>query len=141
MPCDCDNVIRKIRMIGTEFADVSDDELMEWICTFKPLVSKKQFGKLYGLALAYVICHKMKMAGKGDNILGGSITGSSGTIGAGFSASSVSDGGTSISFASSGVGNVTADAEWTLTVYGAQYLQLRKSLIIPIHVSGENEYV
>lgn len=136
-----EEVIKRIRMIGAEFSEVTDEELEEWIEVFKPLVSKKQFGKLYNLALAYVICHKMKMAGKGENIIGGGVTGSSGAIGAGFSATSVSDGGTSISFASSGVGNIQTDVEWTLTVYGEQYLQLRKTLIIPIHVSGEDEYV
>ena len=134
------SVIETIRAVGTEFSDVDDATLENWIEIFLPLVSKKQFGKLYELALAYVICHKMKMAGLGENILGG-ITGSSGAIGAGFTASSVSDGGTSISFASSGTGNTTTDMEWTLTVYGSQYLQLRKSLIVPIHVSGENDYV
>ena len=133
-------VIETIRVVGTEFADVSDEKLESYIEVYSPLVSKKQFGKLYELALAYVICHKMKMAGMGENILGG-ITGSSGAIGASFTASSVSDGGTSISFASSGAGNTTTDMEWTLTVYGSQYLQLRKTLIVPIHVSGEGDYI
>lgn len=38
--------IEYIRLIGKEFKDTSDDELMLWIEMVRPMVSKKQFGKL-----------------------------------------------------------------------------------------------
>lgn len=130
------SVISNIRRIGAEFKEIPDEELCEWIHMFAPLVSKKQFGKLYELVLAYVVCHKLKMSGKGEELMGGAL-GSMGAIGAGFLANSVSDGGTSISLASGAGRNTQSDSEFTLTVYGQQYLQLRKTLIVPIHVSGE----
>ena len=104
----------------------------QWIEMVKPMVSKKQFGKLYEHAIAYIVCHKMKMAGLGDSSLG-----DLGKVGNGFSVSSVSDGGSSISFANNGAGNLATDAEYGMTSYGTQYLQLRKMCVVPIHVSGE----
>lgn len=140
----CKDIVRiheYIRMVAPEFNSVGDDTIDVWMEFCKPFVSKKQFGKLFCQAMSYLVCHKMKMAGLGENIIGSSITGSSGSIGAGYSATSVSDGGTSISFASSGgVGNTTTDVELTQTVYGSQFLQLRKMVIIPIHVSGEGDF-
>jgi len=128
-------VIEMIRLLAEEFADVPDDKINMWIEFCLPLVSKKQFGKLYERALAMLVCHKMKMAGLGENTLG-----DLGKIANGFSASSVSDGGSSISFANSGGGNLQKDAEYALTVYGTQYLQIRRMAIIPIHVSGEGDF-
>lgn len=130
-----------IRLTAPEFNTVGDDVIGDWIEYCRPFVSKKQFGQLFPQALAYFICHKMKMAGLGENIVGSSITGSSGAINAGYTMSSVSDGGTSISFASAGgVGNTTTDVELTQTMYGSQFLQLRKMCVIPIHVSGESDF-
>lgn len=131
-----------IRMLAPEFNNVGDDTINDWVEFCRPFVSKKQFGKLYNQALAFFVCHRMKMAGLGENILGSSITGSSGVVGAGYSATSISDGGTSISFASSGgVGNTTTDVELTQTVYGSQFLQIRKMVVVPIHISGESDFV
>ena len=62
--------IEHIRLIGKEFKDTSDDELMLWIEMVRPMVSKKQFGKLYDQAIAFLVCHKMKMAGHGESPLG-----------------------------------------------------------------------
>ena len=124
--------IEIVRMISEEFATTDNATLERWVELCKPLVSRKQFGKLYEHALALVICHKMKMAGLGENTLG-----DLGKIGNSFSASSVSDGGSSISFASAGVGNLQTDAEFAMTIYGTQYLQLRKMVVVPIHVAGE----
>ena len=104
----------------------------------KPMVESSDF--LVAISnwkstLALMICHKMKMAGHGENSLG-----ELGKIGNTFAASSVSDGGSSISFASSGAGNLQTDAEYGLTIYGAQYLQLRKMVIMGIRVSGEGDF-
>lgn len=125
-------VIEIVRLVAPEFDEISDGVLEQWIEICKPLVSKKQFGKLYEQALAYLICHKLKMTGEGENALG-----ALGSVSTAFSVGSVSDGGTSISFSGAGQSNATTDAEFALTVYGAQFLHIRKSVIVPIHISGE----
>ena len=125
-----------IRVIAPEFSAVSDEVIDKWVEIVRPMVSRKQFGKLYPHALAYLICHKMKMAGGGDNPLG-----DMGMIGAmGFAVGSVSEGGSSISFGANQSSNLATDAELALTVYGLQFLQLRKMCIVPIHCSGEADW-
>lgn len=123
-----------IGMIGTEFSLLDEGYLEEWIEICRPMVSKKQFGKLYEQALAYLVCHKLKLAGNGESPLGGEL----GNLSAlGFSVSSVSEGGSSISFGASQSSNLANDAELALTTYGLQYLTLRRLVVVPIHVSGE----
>ena len=124
-----------IRLIGPEFNDMDDEKLEKWVEIVKPMVSKKQFGTLYEQALAYLVCHKMKMAGEGSSPLGEEL-GNINTFG--FALSSVSEGGSSISFGASQNSNIAKDAEYGLTSYGMQYLNLRKLVIVPIHVSGED---
>lgn len=124
--------IEIIRLVGGEFKGVDDATLEKWIEVVRPMVSKKQFGKLYEQGIAYLVCHKLKMAGHGENPLG-----DIGTIGIGFAVGSVSEGGSSISFGANQSSNLAADAELGLTSYGVQYLQLRRSVIVPIHCSGE----
>lgn len=124
--------IEIIRLIGNEFKDMDDTVIEKWLEVVRPMVSKKQFGKLYEQALAYLVCHKLKMAGFGENPLG-----DMGNIGVGFSLSSVSEGGSSISFGANQSSNTANDAELGLTAYGTQYLSIRRSVIIPIHCGGE----
>ena len=119
-----------IELIGTEFQlPLSDYE--KWIELCRPMVSRKVFGEVYEMALALYVCHKMKMNGLGETTMGGI-----GSIANGFAVSSISDGGTSISFASAGGNNLTTDAEFALTVYGTQFLQLRKTHVVPIVITG-----
>ena len=125
-------VIETIRLIGTEFSSVDNETLGKWIDIVRPMVSSKKFGKLYEQALAYLVCHKMKMAGLGENPLG-----DIGTIGIGFAVGSVSEGGSSVSFGANQSSNIVTDAELGLTAYGVQYLSLRKMVIVPIHCSSE----
>ena len=125
--------LEMIRVIGTEFADVTDNVLEQWIEIVKPMVSKKQFGKLYEQGLAFLVCHRLKMAGYGKNPLGDEFSMSS----LGFGVSSVSEGGSSISFGASQSSNLSPDAELALTSYGTEYLSIRRMVIVPIHVSGE----
>lgn len=124
--------IEIIRLVGMEFSNLSTETLEQWIEVVRPMVSRKQFGKLYEQALAYLVCHKLKMAGHGENPLG-----DLGVIGVGFGIGSVSEGGSSVSFGANQSSNLAADAELGLTSYGVQYLQLRRSVIVPIHVGGE----
>ena len=129
--------IEIIRLIGTEFEQTDDETLNNWIEITKPMVSKKQFGKLYEQAIALLVCHKMKMAGAGTSPLGDGF----GNINSlGFAFGSVSEGGSSISFGASQSSNISKDAEYGLTAYGMQYLELRRMVIIPIHASGECTY-
>ena len=129
------SVTEVIRLIGPEFKDVEDDELSKWIELVQPMVSKKLFDDLYEQAVAYLVCHKLKIAGKGENPLGD--IGSIGSLG--FSIGSVSEGGTSVSFGASQSTNLANDAELALTTYGLQFLSIRKMVIIPIRCSGESQ--
>lgn len=124
--------IQYIRLIGKEFISLTDAELHLWVEMVRPMVSRKQFGKLYEQAIAYLVCHKLKMAGYGENPLG-----DMGAIGIGFAVGSVSEGGSSISFGANQSSNLATDAELGLTAYGVQFLQLRRMVIVPIHCSGE----
>lgn len=124
--------IQYIRLIGKEFISMTDAELHLWVEMVRPMVSRKQFGKLYEQAIAYLVCHKLKMAGYGENPLG-----DMGAIGIGFAVGSVSEGGSSISFGANQSSNLATDAELGLTAYGVQFLQLRRMVIVPIHCSGE----
>ena len=56
--------IEIIRLIGEEFKGEKDEVLEQWIEVVRPMVSKKQFGKLYDQAIALLVCHKLKIAGK-----------------------------------------------------------------------------
>lgn len=91
----------------------------------------KRFGKLYEQALAYLSAHKMKLRGLGTSI-------GIGTIGDTFGLSSVSEGETSVSFSSTQQSRLgEADGEYALTIYGTEYLNLRKRVAIPIVCGGE----
>lgn len=129
--------IEIIKVIGTEFEETDDEIIEQWIEITKPMVSKKQFGKLYEQAVAYLVCHRMKMAGYGNSPFGEEL-GNMNSLG--FAFGSVSEGGSSISFGASQSSNITKDAEYGLTSYGMQYLELRRMVVIPIHVSGEDAF-
>lgn len=124
--------IEIIRLVGAEFKEVEDTTVEKWIEVVRPMVSKKQFGKLYEQALAQLVCHKLKMAGYGENPLG-----ELGTVGIGLTVGSVSEGGSSVSFGANAASMLVKDAELGLTVYGAQFLSLRRMVIVPIHCGGE----
>lgn len=129
--------LEMIRVIGTEFKDVSDETINLWLEIVRPMVSKKQFGKLYEQGLALLVCHKLKLIGEGTNPLGDEFN----MANLGFGVSSVSEGGSSISFGASQSSNLANDAELALTTYGLQYLSIRRMVIVPIHVDGERGYV
>lgn len=129
-------VIEMVRKLGNgEFDALSDADIEWWDEFITPFVSRKQFGNLYERAKALLICHKMAMAGLGTTALG-----EFGQIKNSYTASSVSDGGSSISFAGGGAGNLDPNAEYGLTIYGTQYLHLLKTCVIPIHISGEETF-
>lgn len=118
-----------IRATMSEFADVPDEKVKIFISLAEPLISRKRFGSLYPQALAYLAAHKMKLSGLGTTI-------GIGTIGDTIGLSSVSEGETSVSFSNNQAGNTETDSEFGLTIYGMQYLQLRKRCIVTIVSAG-----
>lgn len=125
-----------IRLAGIEFRNVSDDVVGQWLEFAKPMVSRKQFGLLYDQGLALLVCHFMKMHGFGENPLGDT---ANNTAALGYGISSVSEGGSSISFGISASGNMQDNADLAQTVYGTEYMNLRRKVIVPVHISGERE--
>lgn len=121
--------VELFRMYATEFSDISDYDVKKWISVVKPLISKKRFGKLYQQAIVLLAAHKMKLSGLGDN--------TTGSVGDVMRVSSYSEGEVSVSYGVTQNINATVDAEYTLTIYGLQYLDLRRLVIVPILVSGE----
>ena len=118
-----------IKATMTEFSEVKEDPINVFLSLAEPLVSQKRFGKLYQQALAYLAAHKMKLAGLGRK-------NSLGTVGDTIGISSVSEGKVSVSFSNSQTGNTTLDSEYGLTVYGMQFLQLRRSCMVTILSAG-----
>jgi len=121
--------LKIFRLVATEFAEIGDEAVFEWFEIVKPLISKKRYGKAYDNALAYLTAHKMKMAGLGDSSMG--------KVDDALRVGSYSEGEVSIGFSVSQGTNISPDAEYTLTAYGLQFLQIRRSCIIPILSSGE----
>lgn len=118
-------IINIVRMVGTEFEEVKHEDLEDWIELQAPVISKKKFGADYDLAVALLVCHALKMAGNGDTSLG--------TIAGTGRLASVSEGGESISFATTTAGT-SGDAEYQLTSYGLQFIAIRNRHIIPIMI-------
>lgn len=131
------------RVVATEFADMPDENTVDsetgkvaqyGVKTFLELyadqISKKRFGSSYEKALAYLTAHKLKMNGYGE-------TGASGTISDSLRVRSYAEGETSISFSTGQQANLQVDAEYALTVYGLEFLTLRRNAIIPIISAGE----
>lgn len=139
------DILKIFRIIGTEFRDVPDEDILDeegnvvtyglitYINLYKDEISRKRFGKFYNKALAYLIAHNLKMLGYGD----AGLAGSGAALGDSLRVSSYSEGETSISFSNSGNVSSNPDEEYGLTVYGVEFLKLRKYAIIPIISAGE----
>ncbi len=132
-------VIGIIRVISPEHKEMKEDDLRVWVELSEPYVSEEKFGKFYYQALAYLTAHKMslnapvkKTEGEGSSI--------STSVKDTMNVASFSEGSTSISFnnpsTSSGGSEFSADAEYLLTAYGLQFLDICKRCIMPIAVSG-----
>lgn len=129
-------VAEMVRFIGGgEFDNTSPEEISFWDDFVSPMLNKKRLGKLYNQAKALLICHKLALNGKTENGLG-----TLGHVKNSFTAASVSDGGTSISFSNVGAGNLSANAEYGMTAYGTQFLQLMRMTSVPICCSGEDVF-
>ena len=102
-------ITKIVKMVGTEFKAMPDEDISFWIGLQAPVISQKKFGADYNLAVALLVCHAMKMAGIGDSSLG--------TIANTGRLASAAEGGVSSSFATSTAGTA-GDAEYQLTSYG-----------------------
>lgn len=125
-------VLDIVRLIGDEFNGVSDAEIATWTEFVRPLVSRNKFGNLYDRAVALLVCHNLKMSGKGNDSHSDMIELSAMANSAGIG--SISDGGSSISFNGSRLFEVGASAEYSRTLYGQQYINLVKLTVIPITI-------
>lgn len=123
-----------IRLTMPEFKEIDDVTIEKWISLVRPLVSDVKFKSQYEHAVALMAGHKMKLSGYGDGLAGTDLTLVS-TAGL----ASVSEGETSISFDSSAnslAASNPVDAEYVKTVYGLQFLSLRRMLVMPITIDG-----
>ena len=120
-----EKILKIVKKVGSEFSDMSDEDIQFWIDLQKNAVSEKKFGADYPYAVALLTCHAMKMAGNGEDSLGK--IADTGRL------ASVSEGGTSISFATTTAGT-SGDSEFQLTSYGVQFITVRNRHIIPITI-------
>ena len=130
------------RLIATEFADMPDNDIKNpetgkvasygvssFLQLYSDQISEKRFGSSYQKALAYLTAHKLKMNGYGNS--------ENGKIADSLRVGSYSEGETSISYTTNQQTNLQVDAEYALTVYGLEFLTLRRNAIIPIASAGE----
>ena len=130
------------RIVASEFNDIPDEDVTDpdtgkvvthgvktYLELYSDQISEKRFGKTYQKALAYLTAHKLKMNGYGNS--------ENGTIGDSLRVSPYSEGETSVSYSTNQQSNLQVDAEYALTVYGLEFLTLRRNAIIPIVSAGE----
>lgn len=128
-------VLEAFRLLVAEFSVLPDETVLQWAELTLPLISKKQFGKLYEQAAALLTAHRMKLGGLEVGGAAGR-EGLSYSVGDTLRVASYSEGDTSISF-NSAAATTGTDADLLLTSYGVQYLALRRLAVIPIRCSGE----
>ena len=131
------------RLVAKEFENIPDDDVRDeedkviqygvksFLQLYSDQISEKRFGSSYQKALAYLTAHKMKMNGYGDN--------SNGCIADSLRVGSYSEGETSISYTTNQQTNLQVDAEYALTLYGLEFLTLRRNAVIPIVSAGEGK--
>ena len=131
------DALENFRLVATEFSDMPDEDEIDpetgkivrygvnsFLKLYSDQISEKRFGSSYQKALAYLTAHKLKMNGYGDN--------QNGKISDSLRVGSYSEGETSISYTTNQQTNLQVDAEYALTVYGLEFLTLRRNAIIPI---------
>ena len=130
------------RLVASEFSDMPDEDVVDpepgkvtqygvktFIELYADQISEKRFGSSYQKALAYLTAHKLKMNGYGNC--------ENGRIADSLRVGSYSEGETSISYTNNQQTNLQVDAEYALTVYGLEFLTLRRNAVIPIISAGE----
>lgn len=131
--------LKIFRIIGAEFSEIPDDDVTDssgtvygvntYLELYADQISAKRFGKSYTKALAYLTAHKMKMMDRGaeDGF---------GSMGAALRVASASEGETSVSFSGS-ISTTDPESEYGLTIYGVEFLTIKRNVIIPIVSAGE----
>lgn len=133
------------RLVAAEFSDMPDEDVRDpdtgkivrygvnsFLKLYSDQISEKRFGSSYQKALAYLTAHKLKMNGYGDS--------ENGKIADSLRVGSYSEGETSISYTTNQQTNLQVDGEYALTVYGLEFLTLRRNAIIPIVSAGEGPF-
>jgi len=126
------------RLVAAEFKDVEDVTVLDWISLTEPLVSKRRFGRLWSQALALLTAHRMKMNSIGEPEAEDPLADINAIDVAGLMrVTNYSEGETSIGFNTNIAQYTEDDAELAMTVYGIQYLSLRRKYVVPIISAGE----
>jgi hypothetical protein len=122
-----------LRGIAAEFKDVPDAVVDVWLSMTEPLVSKRKFGRIWDQALALLTAHRMKLSGVGLDPANDPLSEVNGIgVGGLMRVANYSEGEVSIGFNHNLTQYTEDDAELGLTVYGIQYLTLRRMKIMPI---------
>lgn len=129
-----ENATAIFRLVAPEFDQVTDEELSRWLSLCAPLISKRKFSALYDQALALLAAHRMKLSGKYEPEETAAIQSiaNSGRV------ASYTEGQVSISFNSS-ASSGSSDATYELTSYGQQFIELHRSLVVPITIRGGDQ--
>ena len=130
------------RIVAPEFSRMPDNDVKDpdtgkikeygvntFLLLYSDQISEKRFGSSYQKALAFLTAHKLKMGGYGEN--------ENGKLADSLRVGSDSEGETSLSFTPHQQTNLQVVAEYALTVYGLEFLTLRRNAIIPIVSAGE----
>lgn len=143
-----DDAVRIFRLVAPEFSSIPDEDyvwpdgkLQYGIKTYMELfadeISCRRFGKSYAKALAYMTAHRLKMMDMSDDAGSDGL----GSMALGLRIASASEGETSVSFGSGGLASSSdPDADYALTIYGLEFLKLRRMAIIGIVSAGEPIY-
>jgi len=139
MSVDTTPVLRIIRLVAKEFAQVSDDDVTAWVELTAPLIGQRVFKHLFNQALALLTAHRMKMADAGTQP-GDDPMAEVGNISMGnfMRVGSYKEGQVSIGFNHNlGQYGIT-DAELLMTEYGIQFKTLRDMMVYPIVSAAES---
>jgi len=61
------HILKIFRLIAKIHAEIPDDEVCKWIFLARPIVSKKNFRRLYETAIAYLAAHLIYMSNQLEN--------------------------------------------------------------------------
>lgn len=131
-------VIGILKAVAPEYEGMGEDKLRIWVELAEPYVSERVYGKFYHQALAYLTAHKLSLnvpvkKEEENSTISTSVKDT-------MNVASFTEGSTSISFnnpsTSSNGGTSSADAEYLLTSYGLQFLDIGKRCVLPIAISG-----
>ena len=140
-----EEALKIFRIVASEFKGIPDEDVTNedgsvtygiktYMTLFSDQISCRRFGKSYSKALAYLTAHKLKMMDKGDNAGSDGL----GSMALGLRIASASEGETSVSFGSGSLASSSdPDADYALTIYGLEFLKIRRGAIIPIVSAGE----